>query len=291
MGSLSLLKYLIYYNPIIMLMPDKLFLRLHFLKSIGAPLNLKNPRTFNEKLQWIKLYDRKPIYSIMVDKYEAKKYVSDRIGMEHVVPTIGVWNNFNEIPFDELPDQFVLKCTHDSGGLVICTDKKKFDADKSRKKISHSLKRNYFWMGREWPYKNVPHRILAEEYLTDVNQSGSSLNVYKVMTFNGEPKIIQTIQNDKLSSESIDYFDIEWNKLDIRQDYPNSVVTLPKPKHLDEMLSFASILSEGRSFLRVDFYEVNDMVYFSEFTFFSDNGFARFNDSEWDRLLGDWISL
>lgn len=291
MDRRTFLNRVVYYNPIIKALPDSIFLRLHYRKSVGKSLNIKEPRTFNEKLQWLKLYNRNPHYSSMVDKYEVKKYVAEKIGQEHVINTLGVWDNFDDIPFDNLPNQFVLKCTHDSGGIVICTDKGKFDYEYAKKKLSDSMKRNYFWIGREWPYKDVKPRILAEEYLTDKNQKGESLNVYKIMTFNGVPKIIQTIQNDKNPNETIDYFDIDWNLLDLRQDYPNSKRPLSKPTHLSEMLYYSEMLVGNVPFLRTDFYEVNDQVFFSEFTFFSDNGFAKFSDFCWDIRLGEWIDL
>ncbi len=269
---------------------DKMYLKLMYRARLGKKLNLENPKTFNEKLQWLKLYNRKPEFTIMVDKYEVKKYVADLIGDEYVIPTLGVWDRFEDIDFDTLPNSFVLKCTHDSGGLVICKDKSQLDLAAAKSKIERSLKRNYYKYGREWPYKNVKPRIIAEEYMEDVN-SKESLNVYKIMTFSGEPKIIQTIQNDKKSNETIDYFDTNWNLLDLRQNFPNSEIKLSKPEKLEEMLSLARLMGEGFSFLRIDFYEVNGKVYFSEFTFYSDSGTAKFNPCEWDEKLGDYIKL
>lgn len=269
---------------------DKMYLKLMYRARLGKRLNLKNPKTFNEKLQWLKLYNRKPEFTKMVDKYEVKKYVADLIGEECVIPTLGVWDKFEDIDFEALPNSFVLKCTHDSGGLVICKDKSQLDLAAAKSKIERSLKRNYYKHGREWPYKNVKPRIIAEEYMEDEN-SKESLNVYKVMTFSGEPKIIQTIQNDKKSNETIDYFDTNWNLLDLRQNFPNSEIKLSKPEKLEEMLSLSRLMGEGFSFLRIDFYEVNGKVYFSEFTFYSDSGTAKFKPCEWDEKLGDYIKL
>ncbi len=184
----------------------------------------------------------------------------------------------------------MLKCTHDSGGIVICRDKQKLDKKKAKKILSKSLKQNYFWHGREWPYKNVKPRILAEQYMQD--GVSSDLPVYKFFCFGGEPKIIQVIQNDKQKNESIDYFDAEWKLLDLRQNFPNSEIPLNKPKNFEKMLGFAKELSkEKKSFLRVDLYEINGKIYFSEFTFFSDGGMATFNPPKWDEILGEWITL
>ena len=275
------------------LLPDKTYIKLKYYSRMGRFPDLKNPKTFNEKLQWLKLYNRKPEYTTMVDKYEVKKYVADKIGEEYIIPTLGVWDKFDDIDFDALPDQFVLKCTHDSGGLVICRDKSKLDKEAAKKKIDACLKTNYYWHGREWPYKDVKPRIIAEEYVEDkMHPEQISLLVYKIMCFDGVPKIIQTIQGDKTANETIDYYDTEWNILDIRQNFPNSVKqNLARPKSLDEMLSFASKMSIGHPFLRVDFYEREGSPLFSEFTFFSDAGLAKFYPESWNRTLGDWITL
>lgn len=269
--------------------PDKKYLSALYKLRTGKKLNLKNPKSFNEKLQWLKLYDRDPQYTNMVDKYAVKEIVSDKIGNEYVIPTLGVWNRFEEIDFDALPDRFVLKCTHDSGGLVICRNKSDLDVSAIKEKIEKSLGRNYFWHGREWPYKDVKPRIIAEEYM---EQHGSEcLPVYKIMTFGGRAEIIQTIQNDKTKDESIDYFDRDWNLLELRQNYPNSKKPLPRPENLSKMIELAELFAEGFKFLRVDFYEINGRVYFSEFTFYSDSGTAIFTPEKWDYILGDKIKL
>lgn len=271
------------------ILPDKWAICLDYYRFFGKFPNLKNPKSFNEKLQWLKLYDRNPEYIKMVDKYSAKQYVAERVGEEYVVPNYGVWEHFDDIDFDILPNQFVLKCTHDCGGLVICRDTAKLDKSAAKTKIEESLKRNYYWQGREWPYKNVAPRIIAEKYLEDGDRN--TLPVYKVFNFNGEPRIIQAIQNDKQIDESIDYFDTNWNKLDMRQNYPNSEYPFEKPKQLSDMLCLAKKLSEGFAFLRTDFYLVDTKIYFSEYTFYSDAGFAKFFPEKWDRILGDWIQL
>lgn len=279
----------LYFTPFVKMIPDKLFLKLHYRISCRKKLDLKNPVGFNAKLQWLKLYFHRDIFTRMVDKYEVKSIVSDRIGEKYVIPTLGVWDKFEDIDWDMLPNQFVLKCTHDSGGLVICRDKSTLDIEAAKKKINKSLRRNYFYLGREWPYKNVPRRIIAEKYME--NPQNENLDVYKVFTFSGEPRIIQTIQNDKTSSETIDYFDPQWNLLDMRQDYPNSEVPLKQPESLTKMLELARELSDGLPFVRIDFYEINGEVFFSEFTFYSDCGFARFTPSSWDNILGEWVIL
>ncbi len=270
-------------------MSDESYLKMQFKNSFGYDLNLDMPRTFNEKLQWLKLNDRKSMYTTMVDKYEVKNYIRSIIGEEHIIPTLGVWNNFKEIDFDKLPNQFVLKCTHDSGGLVICRNKTQLNTQKAEKKINRSMGINYFWQGREWPYKNVTPRIIAEKYMKD--NAADNLPVYKVFNFSGVPTLIQAIQDDKTENESIDYFDIEWNKLDIKQNFPNSKKVLDRPLKYDIMLDMAAELSKGFPFLRTDFYCINGDIYFSEFTFYSDSGLVRFFPEEWDRKLGDLIVL
>lgn len=407
-------------------MQDDEYLKKMFLARMGYPLDLDNPRTFNEKLQWLKLHDRKEEYTLMVDKYEAKKYVAKRIGEEYVIPTIGIWDSFDDIDFDLLPDQFVLKCTHDSGGLFIVRDKSKFDKKSAKKKINKSLKTNYYYRGREWPYKNVKPRIIAEKYMEDKSlrelrdykffcfngvakcckvdfdkfiehhanyydmesnqlklgekmypplfdkkietpksfkkmrnlaeylseahpflradfydmdekvylgeltffpasgyhafcyeendghwlelpggycliqnnlvillklESQNPLNVYKIFNFSGEPFLIQTIQNDKTKTEEIDYFNTEWKHLDLRQNFPNSNVPPVRPNGFWKMIELARVLSKGHLFLRTDFYSINKKIYFSEFTFYSDNGFERFYPEYWDETMGQMLKI
>lgn len=277
-------------RKILRLLPDKIYLRIIFRLKLNKPLNLKNPVTFNEKLQWLKLYDRKPVYTMMVDKFLVKEYVKEKISSEYIIPTLGVWDHFDDIDFDSLPNQFVLKCTHDSGGVVICRDKSRFDLETAKEKIEKSLKSNYYWRGREWPYKKVLPRIMAETYMQDGEEK--SLPVYKFFCFNGKAEIVQTIQNDKSPNETIDYFDRQWNLLDLRQNYPNSSKPLSKPIAFDKMLEISERLSQNReSFLRVDLYLVEGKIYFSEFTFFSDSGTAAFIPESWDAQLGERLKL
>lgn len=269
--------------------PDETYLKLMYRYHMGQRLDFDNPKTFNEKLQWLKIHNRKPIYTTMVDKYEVKDFVSKLIGSEYLIPSLGVWERFEDIDFSSLSNQFVLKCTHDSGGLIICKDKDTLDREEARKKIERSLKTNFFWVAREWPYKNVQPRILAEQYMKD--NDNDNLPVYKVFNFGGEPYMIQAIQDDKTPNETIDYFDLEWNRLPFTQNYHNSTIPLSKPPKLDEMLNLARKLSAGQPHIRTDFFSINGSIYFSEFTFFSDGGFKRFNPPEWDRKLGDMIDL
>lgn len=271
------------------ILPDGVYLRLRYLIAFRKPLHLKNPRTFNEKLQWLKLYDRNPEYTRMVDKFEAKKYVAERIGEEYIVPTLGVWDRFEEIDFDALPDQFVLKCTHDSGGLVICKDKKSLDLDAARRKITSCLKENYYWDYREWPYKHVKPRIIAEPYLRD-DETGE-LRDYKFYTFGGEVKALLIISGRDTPDAGGDYFDAEFHHLDMQWGYKNAKTLPAPPKSMKEMIRLAQLLSKSTPELRVDFYEINGKPFFGEMTFFDGGGFEKIVPEKWDRIFGDWVTL
>lgn len=271
------------------IIPNKIYLMYYFKRKMGYIPDLTHPITFNEKLNWMKLYDHNPIYTIMADKYLVKEYVAKKIGEQYIIPLIAIYENIDEIILSELPNQFVLKTTHDSGGIVICRDKNNFDVDKAKKILKKHLDRNYYYNWREWPYKNIVPRILAEVYMKD--QEFENLPVYKILCFSGEPKIIQTIQNDKQVNETIDYFNTKWERLEMRQNFPNSEKPLEKPKQLEEMLEIARKLSKDMRFIRVDVYVINQKVFFSEFTFYSDAGLERFYPNEWDKVLGDWIIL
>lgn len=275
------------------LFSDKLYLKIKYRLIAGKKLNLKTPQTFNEKLQWLKLYDRKPEYTKMVDKYEVREYIADTIGEEYLIPLIGVWDSPDDINFDSLPNRFAMKCNHNSGlGTVICKEKTKLDIEKTKKGLKKGIKQKYFYHGREWPYKNVKPKIIAEKFIEeDYVQTSESLVVYKVFCFNSEPKIIQVIQNDKRPNESIDYFDENWNLLELKQNFPNSEHHIEKNEYLQEILELSHKLSEGKPFLRVDWYITKKGPLFSEFTFYSDCGFAVFTPEEWDNKLGDLIKL
>ena len=277
-------------KKIIGLIPTKIWISYRFKKKMGYPMDWKNPKTFNQKLQWLKVYDRRPLYTTMVDKYAAKEYVANIIGEEYIIPTLGVWDDFDEIDFDTLPDRFVLKCTHDSGGLAIVRDKADFDKKHARKQFKIALKRNPYSVTREWPYKNVPPRIIAETYMQDGETP--CLPVYKFFCFWGKATLVQVVQNDKTPSETVDYYDRDWNKLELRQKFPNSIGTLQKPVLFEKMLEIADVLAQvKKNFLRVDLYSINGKIYFSEFTFFSDSGSAVFTPDYWDEKLGNLIDL
>lgn len=270
--------------------PDKTYLSLKYKYKMGCFLNLNNPQTFNEKLQWLKLYDRKPEYTTMVDKYAVKKYVADIIGEEYIIPTLGVWNHFDEIDFDKLPNKFVLKCTHDSGGLVICKDKDKLDLKVARQKIEKPLKQNYYWSGREWPYKDVKPRIIAEPYMED--SKAHELIDYKFMCFNGKVRCSFTC-SERFSKDGlkVTFFDKDWNVMPFERHYHVSKNPPKKPINYDKMIQFSEQLSKGIPFVRVDFYEINGQLYFGELTFYPGGGFEEFTPEEWDYKLGDFLKL
>ncbi|MBR2994883.1 glycosyl transferase [Candidatus Saccharibacteria bacterium] len=271
-------------------MSDEKFLNRKWKLIIGDRLNLDNPRSFNEKLQWLKLHDRKDIYTKMVDKYEAKKYVAGIIGENYIIPTIGVYDRFDDIDFDELPNRFVIKCTHNSGGLVIVKDKRKMNIKEARRRINKSLKREYYYHGREWPYKNVKPRVIIEKYMSGFD--GSDILDYKFFCFNGEPEII-LVCSDRFSNDGLKetWFDKKFNKLDLVEGGHENDNNLKKPKELLKMLEVSRELSKGFPFIRIDLYVVKGKVYFGEITFFPASGFERFDPREWDIKLGNMIDL
>ena len=252
------------------------------------PLNLDNPQTFCEKLQWLKLYDRNPLYHKLVDKYEVKKWVAEKVGEKYIIRTLKIYDSPEQIKLDELPNQFVLKCNHDSGSLVICKDKSKFDLASAREHLSRCLHRNFYQMAREWPYKNIPRKIIAEQFIED--EIGEALTDYKWFCFNGEPKIMY-IGRDKGEHPTTDFFDMEFNLLPISIQDPPSAICPDKPIQFDEMRYVAAILSKNIPEVRVDFYVVNNNIYFGEMTFYHLGGFFHFNDKKWDDLLGSWLQL
>lgn len=285
-----LLIFLLNKECIARLFPDKLYLKIKFRLTMKKKLNLKNPQTFNEKLQWLKLYDRNPEYTKMVDKYEVRKYIAEKIGEEYLIPLLGVWDSFDELNFDALPDQFVLKCTHDSGGLVICKDKSQLNIDDARKKINKCLKRNYYWQNREWPYKNVKPRIIAEKFMVDSIQ-GDGLADYKVLCFNGAAKLIEFHLDRYGERHTQDIYDINWNKTTISQDGYISDKIIEKPLQLDTVIELSQILAKGICHVRVDWYIIEEKVYFGEITFFDASGFSPFDDEKDDLYIGRLIDL
>lgn len=257
---------------------------------MGKRLNLKDPQTFNEKLQWLKLYDRKPEYTAMVDKHEAKKYVADKIGEEYIIPTLGVWERFEDIDFDALPDQFVLKCTHDSGGLVIVRDKSRLDKAAAKEKIDRSLKRNYYLHGREWPYKDVKPRIIAEKLIASED---GQLTDYKFSCFHGNPDNVMVCLDRHTGDTKFYFFDRDWNllRLNKRGLAAPEGFTIEKPDGMDRMFQIAAILSENLRYSRIDLYNISGRIYFGEITFFPQSGFDNALLQETDCLFGGMIHL
>ncbi len=273
-------------------MSDEAFLKKSYKIKTGKILDLKHPTSFNEKLQWLKLYDRKPEYTMMVDKYEVKKYVSTILGKECIIPTLGVWDQFDDIDFESLPNQFVLKCTHDSGGLVIVRDKSKLNKIAAKNKIQNSLKRNYYRSGREWPYKNVRPRIIAEQYMDDGN---NGLRDYKFFTFNGESKFIYLSEGlENHPTAKISFFDLSGEMLPFkRNDYAGFDGECEFPANFEMMRLMSDKLSKAIDcpFVRLDFYNIKGHIYFSEITFSPCSGMIPFFPSEWDEKLGKLIKL
>lgn len=276
-------------NRVCRMIPDKMWLQIKFVVRMGKFPNLNHPKTFNEKIQWLKLHNRKPEFSSMVDKYEVKKLIAKQMGEEYLIPTLGVWDKFEEIDFDALPNQFVLKCTHDSGGLVICKDKQSLDLEKAKKKINSSLSTNYYWHGREWPYKSVKPRIIAEQYMVD--ESGVELKDYKIFNFGGEPKLIQ-VDFNRFVKHTKNIYDTQWNYQNVAINYPTDpTVDIKKPECLDRMLEMARELSKGIPFLRTDFYVIDGKIYFGELTFSPGSGFMKMTPESFDLEMGSWIPL
>lgn len=271
------------------IMPDKLYLKLMYQVKLGKRLNLKNPISFNEKLNWLKLYDRKDIYTKMADKFEVRQIVKEYLGEEYLIPLLGVWDRAEDINFDMLPEQFVLKCTHDSGSVIICKDSFSFDREGAVKKLQDTLRNNYFYPSREWPYKNIKPRIIAECYMVD--ESNTELKDYKIYNFNGEPELIQ-VDFGRFTHHERNLYSTEWKYIDEEIEYPkNPNVQIDKPENLQEMLSFARLISKGIPSVRTDFYSVNGKTYFGEITFYQEGGFARFSSKEYEKKLGSLIRL
>jgi len=252
----------------------------------GHKIDWKNPKTFNDKLSWLKVYNRKDIYTKMVDKYEAKSLVEKKIGKEYVVNNYGVYNKWEGIKWDELPNQFVIKCTHDSGGAYICRDKKTFNYERVKADIEKNLKENHWLGGREWPYKNVKARILIDELLDE--HTGRELNDYKFWCFNGEPKYMYCTVKAKEIYEN--FYDMDFNPVLINHGFPRHKPEFEKPAVFDEMKKLAAKLSAGIPFVRVDFFYVDGKIYFGEFTFYDWGGVKPFED-DWDKKLGKLIDL
>ena len=271
------------------LMSDRFFIKVAWKQYRGYELDLEHPQTYNEKLQWLKLYDHNPLYTVLVDKYRVKEWVADRIGEEHVIPTLAIYESVDNILLDELPEQFVLKCNHDSGSVVICSNKSEFDLDKNRNKLEIALKNNYYWVSREWPYKNVKRIVMAEPMLSD-----SNIKDYKIYCFDGKPVMILVV-SERFSNDDgpfFSYYDLQGNLLPIKWGGMNN----PKgekvePESMEKMIEIATILSQGLRHVRIDFYDIEGHIYFGEYTFFDSAGFDRIDPVEWDIKLGSLIKL
>lgn len=270
--------------------PDAPHLKMLYRAFLGEKLDLDNPSTFNEKLQWLKIHDRNPLYTTLVDKYRVKQWVSDRIGAEHVTKTYAMWEHAEDIDISGLPERFVLKTNHDCGGVAICRDRASFDLESAKRKLSKHLKTNYFWRTREWPYKNVKPCVFAEEYL-DPDEGKGDLTDYKVMCFGGKVRCEFTCTGRAGGDLHVDFFDKDWNHLPFTRHYPNAEVPPEAPARLKEMVADAERLSADIPFVRADFYEVAGQYYFGEMTLYPNSDFERFEPSEWDRKFGTWIDL
>ncbi len=272
-------------------MDSETYLKKKYAALLGYECDLVKPVTFNEKLQWIKLYDRDSRYTVMADKVLVKDYVAQQIGEQYIIPTLGVWDTAEDVDFDALPNKFVLKCNHNSGlGMCICKDKSKLDIPKVRKSLTKGLRQDYYLTGREWPYKDIPRKVIAEQFLEN-DENG--LTDYKFHCFNGQPKFVLVCQ-DRFSASGLteDFYDINWQRLPVkRPKIPLAAQPIPRPQKLDEMLALAEKLSKDIPFLRVDFYCVEGKIYFSELTFFPASGFAPFEPEQWDKTFGDWLEL
>ncbi len=285
-------------------LPDKAYLSLRFRLQMGYWMNWRNPKTFSEKIQWLKVYNRKSEYTTMVDKYAVKKYVAERIGEEYIIPTLYVWDKPEDINWDILPNQFVLKTTHGGGGcgVVVCKDKDYFDKEKAVVKLQSSLNSDIYLNLREWPYKDVPRRVIAEKMLkSSLSLESDDLTDYKFFCFNGVPKYCQVIR-DRHSRETIDFYDMDWihqefvglNTIAYNGEYNtfcNGDTPVSRPKQLDNMIEICRILAKDLPFIRVDLYVVDDKIYFGELTFFPASGFGTFTPESWQLKLGDMLII
>lgn len=298
-GIYWLTYYIVNATPLKRWLSDKLYLTLQYRAIQGKFINWTNPKSFTEKLQWLKVYDHNPEYSMMVDKYEAKKYVASIIGEQYIITTLGVWDTVDDIDWDSLPDQFVLKCTHDSGGLLVCRDKSKLNKDTAIKKLKDSFKVKFYYRTREWPYKNVKPRVIAEKYMEEkpINSAVTDLTDYKFFCFNGEPKFCQVIR-DRNTHETIDIYDMDWNLMPftglfigLNPSAPNGKTPVKKPSNLDDMVRICKKLGKNIPFSRIDLYQIQDKTYFGEITFFPHGGMGKFTPDEWNVKVGNLLNL
>ena len=265
---------------------DERYLKMLFQYRLKRKLDFSKPVTFNEKLQWMKIYDKNDLYTKLVDKYEVRKFVEEKIGKDYLVPLLGVWDSFHEIDFNELPQSFVLKCTHDSGGLVVCKNKDELDLLKTEKKITRCLKRNYYFNSREWPYKNVPRRIIAEEFIGKIDELPVD---YKFFCFNGKIDSVMLCMGRELGRPDFVFFDTEWNRLWYQGYEPELKEPIVKPENFEVMIEVVEKLAQGLREVRVDLYNIDGKIYFGEMTFFNQSGFdldiTYDTDKKWGQKL------
>lgn len=274
-------------------LPDSIYLKIFYFATTGRRLNLKNPSGYNEKLQWLKIHEKKEEYCMLVDKLAVKDFIEQELGAGYTFPSLGYWDSFDKIDFSVLPDRFVLKCNHDSGSIKIITSKK----DLSKKKLKElkrfydrRMKKDFYYAGREYPYKGLKRYIMAEEYMENEDARGTDIEDYKFFCFGGVPKIL-LVATDKGANRKCDFFDMDFRHLDIINIHPNSDKPISKPARFDEMKAIATKLSRGMKTVRIDLYEINGRIYFGEFTFFHGGGFRLFEPEHWEKQLGEWVDL
>ena len=273
-------------------MPDALYLKLCYRSSFHKKLDLQNPKTYNEKLQWMKLYDRNPLYCTLVDKVAVRDYVAEHVGEEYLIPMVGgPWNSPEEIDFDALPEQFVLKCNHGSTTNIICRDKSKLDVEEARKKLRKWLNTSWYWYGREWPYKDLKPRIYAEKYMED--EEDRELRDYKFFCFRGKPEfmLVSTDRGNSSKQTHGDFFDMDYQHLPFHKKHPNAENPPAKPRNFAAMKELAGKMAKDLPAVRIDLYDVNGRIYFGEYTFFSGSGFGPFYPDQWDATIGEMIPL
>ncbi len=272
------------------ILTDKAYVKLNYLIDAKEKLNLSNPVSYTQKLQYLKLYCHNPLYTTLVDKLSVKEYVAEKIGSEHIIPLLGVWNSGDEIDFDSLPNQFVLKVSHDSGGIIICKNKSELDIAQTRKRIDSLLKYNYYKYSREWPYKNVPRKVIAEKYMCSENEE--SLSDYKFFCFNGKPEFLYVSKYEHTEDEELSFVTMDWEIAPFQRADHKLLSELPaKPVCFDEMVEIAKKLSENIPFVRVDLYQINGTVFFGEMSFFPTGGVSKFYPEKYNDLIGDLIIL
>lgn len=276
-------------------LPSNIYLRLYYTAMTGRVLHLKNPKTYNEKLQWLKLHNQRAEYTELSDKIAVREHVEKELGVGYTFPILGVWTSADEIDFSKLPNEFVLKCNHDSGSVRIIRDKSSLTQEEIaeiRRYYKKRLKRNFYYAGREYPYKNIPRKVFAEQLMKPKDPKAISINDYKFFCFNGEPKLLLVVSGRNSGNHFEDYFDMEFNHLpEVKAGWKPSATPPKKPECFEEMKHMARALSKGICQVRMDFYEIDGRPYFGEYTFFSGGGNELFYPEEWEQTMGDWIKL